>query len=209
VFLNSAQKPLSKIYCHVDPTLFRGTVRSNLDPFNEHSNADLWKALQQSYLVPQDSIPSSGTATPADDEIQKLASDNEVKNHNKITLETEVLEEGHNFSLGQRQLMALARALVRGSRIIICDEATSSIDEETDAKIQETMAVGFRGRTVLCIAHRLRTILNYDRIVVVENGRIAEQGEPLELWTREKSLFRGMCDKARVKREAFVSELRV
>lgn len=101
--------------------------------------------------------------------------------------------------------MALARALVRGSRIIICDEATSSIDEETDRKIQETMTVGFKGRTVLCIAHRLLTILNYDRIVVIDNGRIAEVGRPWELWNQSQGtgLFRGMCDKAKIRRENF------
>ncbi|RDW92432.1 hypothetical protein BP5796_01826 [Coleophoma crateriformis] len=187
-----------------DPTLFQGTVRSNLDPFNEHSDLELWHALQQAYLVPQASEPIVETDNPESDEV-RAASSKEQSKINKITLETTVLEEGQNFSLGQRQLMALARALVRGSRIIICDEATSSIDEETDRKIQETMAVGFKGRTVLCIAHRLLTILNYDRIVVIDNGRIAECGTPWELWnqTGETGLFRGMCDKAKIRRENF------
>jgi ABC-type multidrug transport system fused ATPase/permease subunit len=81
-------------------------------------------------------------------------------------------EEGLNFSLGQRQLMALARALVRDSRIIARDEATSSVDFETDRKIQETMATGFKGETLLCIAHRLPTIIHYDRICVMNAGNI-------------------------------------
>lgn len=178
-------------------------MRSNLDPLNEHSDPDLWKSLQQSYLVPKDEEASVHVSDSGSD-IQKSGSDSQsAGNSTKITLDTTVLEEGHNFSLGQRQLMALARALVRGSRIIICDEATSSIDEETDRKIQETMALGFKGRTVLCIAHRLQTILNYDRIVVIDNGRIAECGRPLELWSQETSLFRGMCEKGKIRREAF------
>lgn len=99
--------------------------------------------------------------------------------------------------------MALARTLVRNSRIIICDEATSSIDEETDRSIQRTMAEGFKGRTVLCIAHRLRTIVNYDRILVINKGLVSEFGPPLTLWNNEKSLFRAMCDNANIRREEF------
>jgi ABC-type multidrug transport system fused ATPase/permease subunit len=120
-----------------DPTLFRGTVRSNLDPFGEHSDVELWTALRQANLV--------------DDEVS-------ADKAGRISLDGIVDEEGRNFSLGQRQLLALARALVRGSRIIVCDEATSSVDIETDRKIQRAIVKGFEGRTLLCIAHRLRYI---------------------------------------------------
>ena len=166
-----------------DPTLFRGTIRSNLDPFNEHTDLELWSALRQSDLVEADS--------KSDD-----------KDHGRIHLDGIVEEEGLNFSLGQRQLMALARALVRGSQIIVCDEATSSVDMETDQKIQKTIATGFKGKTLLCIAHRLKTIINYDRICVMDQGRIVELDTPLRLW-EEGGIFRGMCDRSGIRREDF------
>ena len=166
-----------------DPTLFRGTIRSNLDPFNEHTDLELWSALRQSDLIDADAN--------VDD-----------KAHGRIHLDAVVEEEGLNYSLGQRQLLALARALVRGSQIIVCDEATSSVDMETDQKIQKTIATGFKGKTLLCIAHRLKTIINYDRICVMDQGRIAELDTPLRLW-EEKGIFRGMCDQSAIRREDF------
>ena len=121
----------------------------------------------------------------------------------RITLDTAVVDAGENFSLGQRQLMALARALVRNSRIVVCDEATSSVDQETDRKIQRTMQEGFKGRTILCIAHRLWTVIGYDRVVVMDQGVVAEIGTPKELWNRGGA-WRGMCEKAGVKEEDFL-----
>lgn len=97
--------------------------------------------------------------------------------------------------------MALARALVRDARIIICDEATSSVDFATDQGIQETMARGFQGKTLLCIAHRLRTIIHYDRICVMDQGSIAEMDSPLRLWEKEDGIFRAMCDRSGISRE--------
>ncbi|KAI0866183.1 P-loop containing nucleoside triphosphate hydrolase protein [Xylaria cubensis] len=169
-----------------DPTLFHGTVRSNLDPFSEHSDLELWSALRQADLVSADAGPND-------------------KDPGRIHLDSIVEEDGLNFSLGQRQLMALARALVRGSRIIVCDEATSSVDMETDDKIQKTMAEAFKGRTLLCIAHRLRTIIGYDRICVMDAGRIAELGTPLELWELEGGIFRGMCERSGIRHEDLVA----
>jgi ATP-binding cassette subfamily C (CFTR/MRP) protein 1 len=166
-----------------DPTLFRGTVRSNLDPFSEHTDLELWSALRQADLVPADAVM-----------------DDRGVDASRIHLDSVVEEDGLNFSLGQRQLMALARALVRGSRIIVCDEATSSVDMETDDKIQNTIATAFRGRTLLCIAHRLRTIIGYDRICVMDAGTIAELDTPLELW-RRGGIFRGMCDRSGIRLE--------
>lgn len=122
-----------------DPTLFKGTIRSNLDPFAEHSDLDLFNALRQADLI----------------HVDKTMEDE----NGRIHLDTVVEDEGLNFSLGQRQLLALARALVRNAQIIVCDEATSSVDFETDQKIQRTIVSGFRGKTLLCIAHRLKTII--------------------------------------------------
>ena len=167
-----------------DPTLFRGTIRSNLDPFNEHTDLELWSALRQSDLI--------GAEEKLDD-----------KTHGRIHLDGIVEEEGLNFSLGQRQLMALARALVRGSQIIVCDEATSSVDMETDQKIQRTIQTGFKGKTLLCIAHRLKTIIYYDRICVMDQGRIAQLDTPLALWQDEEGIFRSMCDRSGIRREDF------
>lgn len=166
-----------------DPTLFKGTIRSNLDPFNEHTDMELWSALRQSDLI-------SAEASLDD------------KSPGRIHLDGIVEDEGLNFSLGQRQLMALARALVRGSQIIVCDEATSSVDMETDEKIQRTIATGFRGKTLLCIAHRLKTIINYDRICVMDQGRIAELDTPKKLY-ESGGIFRGMCDRGGIRREDF------
>jgi ATP-binding cassette, subfamily C (CFTR/MRP), member 1 len=168
-----------------DPTLFRGTIRSNLDPFHEHSDLELWSALRQADLV-------SDEATLDD------------KSPGRIHLDGVVEEEGLNFSLGQRQLMALARALVRNSQIIVCDEATSSVDMETDDKIQRTIATGFKGKTLLCIAHRLRTIINYDRICVMDQGKIVELDTPPALYEKG-GIFRGMCDRSGIRKEDFTT----
>ncbi|KAI0537862.1 multidrug resistance-associated protein 5 [Xylaria digitata] len=169
-----------------DPALFQGAVRSNLDPFNEHTDLELWSALRQAGLA-------------GDEENSEDSEDRRDKGL-RIHLDSVVEGNGLNFSLGQRQLMALARALVRDSRIIVCDEATSSVDMETDKKIQLTIAAGFRGKTVLCIAHRLRTIVGYDRICVVDAGKIAELDTPANLY-RQGGIFYGMCERSGIRAE--------
>lgn len=163
-----------------DPTLFQGTIRSNLDPFEEHTDLELSAALRQSGLV---------------DETTASA----------ITLDSAVEEEGLNFSLGQRQLMALARALVKNSKIIVCDEATSSVDFATDEKVQRTLE-SLKDKTFLCIAHRLRTIIGYDRICVMDQGNVAELGSPLDLFD-EGGIFKGMCEKSGIKREDILEKV--
>ncbi|KZV75428.1 ABC protein [Peniophora sp. CONT] len=158
-----------------EPLLFSGTVRTNLDPFNLHDDARLWDALRRSYLVPK----ASGDGTPAP--------------ASRITLDSPVEPDGANLSVGERSLLSLARALVKDSKIVVLDEATASVDLETDSKIQDTIQSEFTDRTLLCIAHRLRTILSYDRILVLDNGNIAEFDTPLNLFNIPESIFRSMC----------------
>ncbi|KAJ2903978.1 hypothetical protein MKZ38_009033 [Zalerion maritima] len=185
-----------------DPTLFKGTVRSNLDPFSKHTDLELWSALRQADLISEENDPNTNTSnrnnnqTPGTPVSPTPVGAPTQQQSQRIHLDSPVVEDGLNFSLGQRQLMALARALVRNSRIIVCDEATSSVDVETDDRIQKTMAKAFNGRTLLVIAHRLRTILGYDRICVLDAGRIAELGTPMELWGVDGGIFRSMCERS-------------
>ncbi|KIM84372.1 hypothetical protein PILCRDRAFT_96946 [Piloderma croceum F 1598] len=172
-----------------DPLLFSGTLRSNLDPFGVHDDAVLWDALKRSSLVeaikdtsldlPQD---ASGAGTPV----------------NRFTLDSPVEDEGNNLSIGQRSLVSLARALVKDTKILILDEATASVDYETDRKIQDTISSEFADRTILCIAHRLRTIISYDRVLVLDAGQIAEFDTPTKLYTIQDGIFRSMCDRSSI-----------
>ena len=185
-----------------DPTLFRGTVRSNLDPFGRHADAELWTALRRAGLV-DDATPATGPDSPSDAASGATAADEKALvraaaaagERNRVYLDAPVDEEGRNFSLGQRQLLALARALARDRRILLCDEATSSVDAATDARVQRALATAFKGRTVICIAHRLRTVLGYDRVCVLDQGALVEVGSPRELW-RRGGAFWGMCERS-------------
>ncbi|EKM58203.1 uncharacterized protein PHACADRAFT_116921 [Phanerochaete carnosa HHB-10118-sp] len=181
-----------------DPLLFSGTLRSNLDPFGNHDDAQLWDALKRAYLVEDRRLPSidlpdddatlAGQRTPA----------------SRFTLDSPVEDEGGNLSVGQRSLVSLARALVLGSKILILDEATASVDYETDKKIQDTIATEFRDRTILCIAHRLRTIIGYDRICVMNAGTIAEFDTPENLFGKPGGIFHGMCERSSITLEDIV-----
>lgn len=113
-----------------------------------------------------------------------------------ITLKTKVTAGGLNFSQGQRQLIAMARALLRQSSIIVLDEATSSIDFETDAKIQKTIREEFGSSLLLTVAHRLRTVIDYDRLVVLDKGHLVEFDTPYNLIRKEGGIFRSMCQKS-------------
>ncbi|ODV86927.1 hypothetical protein CANARDRAFT_6494 [[Candida] arabinofermentans NRRL YB-2248] len=171
-----------------DPVLFTGTIRSNLDPFMQKSDDELWSALRRSNLIEENLLERVKMQTKADDDLHKFHLDQSVE------------DDGSNFSLGERQLLALARALVRAAKILILDEATSSVDYETDAKIQKTIVNEFSNCTILCIAHRLKTIVNYDRILTLENGAAVEFDTPLNLYNKKDGLFRSMCDKSGIKR---------
>ncbi|XP_062379986.1 ATP-binding cassette sub-family C member 12-like [Sardina pilchardus] len=147
-----------------DPVLFIGTVRYNLDPFDKYKDEAIWLALEKTYMKPSISKLPEGLGAP-------------------------VVENGENFSVGERQLLCMARALLRNSRIILLDEATASIDSETDSLVQQTIREAFRDCTVLTIAHRINTVLQSDRILVMDNGQVAELDPPQVLLQRPDSLF--------------------
>lgn len=171
-----------------DPVLFKGTIRKNLDPFNENSDDALWDALQKSGAIEKKDLPTIRAQTTGEDDTHTSM--------NRFHLEQIVEEEGTNFSLGERQVLALARALVRQSKILILDEATSSVDYETDDKIQKKIVDAFGNCTILCIAHRIKTILGYDRIVVMDKGEIVESASPWDLYSNKTSIFRSMCTRS-------------
>ncbi|KAG5833705.1 hypothetical protein ANANG_G00278690 [Anguilla anguilla] len=150
-----------------DPVLFTGSMRKNLDPFSQHTDEDLWNALQEVQL--------KGV-------VEELPG----------RLETELAESGSNFSVGQRQLVCLARAVLRKNRILIIDEATANVDPRTDELIQKTIREKFRECTVLTIAHRLNTIIDSDRILVLDAGRIQEYAEPYVLLQNQGGIFSSM-----------------
>ncbi|KAJ2926808.1 hypothetical protein H1R20_g10265, partial [Candolleomyces eurysporus] len=150
-----------------DPTVFSGTVRAALDPFSLYDDARLWDALRRSFLVEPDR-----TASRIDTEEAVMEGPGTLTTA-RITLDTVLEAEGLNLSVGERSLLSLARALVKETKVVILDEATASVDLETDKKIQQTIQTEFVGKTLICIAHRLRTILGYDRILVLDAGNIA------------------------------------
>jgi len=163
-----------------DPVLFSGTIRTNLDPFNDFEDARLEEVLQRvglkasgmtqssssQSLTSMNSLASSKSASP-------LGSNIAVK-----SLSDEVLEGGSNFSVGQRQLLVIARSLLRGAKIVIMDEATASVDADTDARIQRVMRTEFKDSTCITVAHRINTILDSDYILVMDDGQAAEFDAP-------------------------------
>jgi ABC-type multidrug transport system fused ATPase/permease subunit len=147
-----------------DPTLFVGSVRENLDPFSELEDAQLWEALERAHLKEHISSLPGG-------------------------LSFKVSQGGDNFSVGQRSLICLARALLRKTKILVLDEATAAVDVETDELIQKTIRKEFKDRTILTIAHRIKTVMDSDKILVLEKGRVEEYESPKTLLQRPESLF--------------------
>ncbi|XP_042212324.1 ATP-binding cassette sub-family C member 4-like isoform X2 [Homarus americanus] len=147
-----------------DPTLFSGTMRKNLDPFNEYNDEQLWKALEEVQLKEAVSDLVGG-------------------------LEAEMSEGGSNLSVGQRQLVCLARAILKHNMILVLDEATANVDPRTDGLIQQTIRSKFKDCTVLTIAHRLHTIMDSDRVMVLQAGMIEEFEEPHILLKKDNSMF--------------------
>lgn len=154
-----------------EPVLFTGTIRQNVDPTDSYSDEEIWKSIDLAHL---------GTF------LRNLPDG----------LEHEVSEGGSNFSVGQKQLFCLARTLLRRSKILVLDEATAAVDVETDNLIQETIRKEFKDSTIVTIAHRLETIQDYDRVVVMDNGTTSEQGSPAVLIKTPNSKFYDLAKEA-------------
>uniref|UniRef100_A0ACD6A5A1 Uncharacterized protein n=1 Tax=Avena sativa TaxID=4498 RepID=A0ACD6A5A1_AVESA len=147
-----------------DPTLFQGTIRYNLDPLGQFSDQQIWEVLDKCQLV---------------EAIQD-------KEHG---LDSHVVEDGSNWSMGQRQLFCLGRALLRRCRILVLDEATASIDNATDAVLQTTIRTEFKHCTVITVAHRIPTVMDCDMVLAMSDGRVMEFDKPAKLMETEGSLF--------------------
>ncbi|TRY79142.1 hypothetical protein TCAL_05895 [Tigriopus californicus] len=173
-----------------DPLVFTGSLRKNLDPFDEYEDHQIWQALEQVHLNQAVKLMSHG-------------------------LETEMSEGGSNLSAGQRQLICLARAILRHNKILVLDEATANVDPRTDMLIQETIRTRFADCTVLTIAHRLHTVMDSDRILVMSDGKVAEFNTPYELLQDQHSVLSELVANVslasqlklrRIAREAFVRQ---
>ena len=149
-----------------DPSLFSGTVRRNLDPFQQYDDEKMWKVMEEANL------------RKAIDNIQGL--------------DSTVSEGGSNLSVGQRQLLCLARALLKNNKILVMDEATANVDQETDSIIQRTIKTRFCDCTVITVAHRLNTIIDMDKVLVMDKGRVVEFDEPHQLLQNPHGFFYAM-----------------
>ncbi len=153
-----------------DPVMFSASVRFNLDPFDEHTDEAIWAVLSDVNMKEHVlSLPSQ--------------------------LQEQVAEGGDNFSAGQRQLICIGRALLRKPRILIMDEATASIDPETDNFIQKMIRQKFENVTMLTIAHRLHTIIDSTRVLVMDAGHVGEYDVPEVLLNKENGLFKGLWER--------------
>ncbi|KAI8838922.1 P-loop containing nucleoside triphosphate hydrolase protein [Chytridium lagenaria] len=164
-----------------DPVLFAGTVRSNMDPFSEYNDATIWTSLEKVHIL---------------ETMQTASGDGE--GGAALTLDSVVVEGGVNFSQGQRQLLCLARALLRSSKVALLDEATASVDNETDAKIQKTLrGPDFADVTVypLRIVF-VQSLISNDYIIVLDKGMVAQIGKPYELLQQKHGIFRSMCEES-------------
>ena len=199
-----------------DPTLFTGTIRTNLDPFGLFTDEEIFTALRRVHLIGDTSSespspalltsqqPSATLAPPntsskprtesdAGEDLAKVMTNNRENANVFLNLSATVAESGSNLSQGQRQLLCLARALLKSPRVLLMDEATASIDYATDAKIQDTLRE-IKGSTIITIAHRLQTIIDYDKVLVLDKGEVVEYAAPWELIKKEKGIFKGMCE---------------
>ncbi|CAO2835203.1 unnamed protein product [Amaranthus hypochondriacus] len=163
-----------------DPTMFDGTVRGNLDPLQQYSDSEIWEALDKCQL-------------------------GDIVRAKEGRLECTVVENGENWSVGQRQLFCLGRALLKRSSILVLDEATASVDSATDGVIQKIINQEFKDRTIVTIAHRIHTVVDSDLVLVLSDGRIAEYDSPSKLLEREDSFFLSLIREYSARSQSFNS----
>ncbi|RLV89993.1 Metal resistance protein YCF1 [Spathaspora sp. JA1] len=165
-----------------DSQVFEGSIRSNLDPTDEFTDDQIWRALELSHLK---------------DHVLKMYDERDTDDVDiSSPLYVKVTEGGSNLSTGQRQLMCLGRVLLKlnNSNVLVLDEATAAVDVETDQILQETIRTEFKDKTIITIAHRLNTIMDSDRILVLEKGEVAEFDAPTTLLKKKDSLFYSLCE---------------
>ncbi|KAM0438453.1 hypothetical protein ACHAPT_001202 [Fusarium lateritium] len=185
--VNISKIPLSDLRSRLSiipqkhPVLFSGTIRSNLDPFGQRTDIQLYESLARVGLI-------KGTMS---NDINDPGPSNNINIFRDLS--SPVSESGGNLSQGQQQLLCIARSLLANSKVVVLDEATSAIDVATDTLIQRNIREWFTDTTLIVIAHRLSTVADFDRIIVLENGVLVENGSPRELWERDGT-FRSMCD---------------
>ncbi|OJA20729.1 hypothetical protein AZE42_08496 [Rhizopogon vesiculosus] len=206
------------------PELLSGTLRQNLDPFDQHDDAVLYDALRSAGLfsvqdefeearLTLDSAIASGGRNLSVGQRQILALARAIVRGSKLLILDEatsaignaIASGGGNLSVGQRQILALARAIVRGSKLLILDEATSAIDYKTDSAIQSSLRNELHNVTQIIVAHRLQTIIDADKIMVLDAGKLVEFGSPWELLQNEKGMLRALVDESGDK-DAFTIE---
>ncbi|KAF8879657.1 ATP-binding cassette transporter [Gymnopilus junonius] len=162
-----------------DPTILSGTLRSTLDVFEEYGDADIYEALRRVHLIPSADTPAEAVDT--------------INANVFRDLDSKVSEGGDNFSTGEKQLLCMARAILKRSKVLVMDEATASVDYATDELIGKTIRQEFAESTILTIAHRLRTVIDYDRVMLLEQGRIVEFDQPATLLSNSASKFYALC----------------
>ena len=215
-----------------DPVMFAGTLRYNLDPFNESTDERMKELIKKAgleyllegvskkeliekeekeakdkarkKLLQEDPVEGSGNEKKAQNEsygakesMQEVKKDIEKEEVDGKGLKFKVQDEGMNLSVGERQLICIIRAILRCNKIIILDEATANIDVVTEQAIQKLLDEEFSGATVLCIAHRLNTIIKSDKVLVMDKGQAVEFDSPQVLMADRKSLFSKMLKQIR------------
>jgi len=162
-----------------DPTILSGTLRSTLDVFSDYEDTDLYEALRRVHLIPSDN---------ASEDMGEVVNSNVFRN-----LDSPVSEGGDNFSAGEKQLLCMARAILKRTKLLLMDEATASVDYATDELIGKTIRQEFADSTILTIAHRLRTIIDYDKVIILDEGKILEYDKPFTLLSDPSSKFHTLC----------------